>query len=139
MRSYKQFHSKQLLDLVFAEKPAAPALVAVDGAAEFSELGGDWAVAGFLLWKREGICICWNKTRPKRLTSNRGLCYIYLETTEEVSSVQKEKSPCTRVKRYYRKPRVASERMFETTALACGKCVSGPFSQFQCNAVPLAS
>jgi len=63
MRSYKQFHSKQLLDLVFAEKPAAPALVAVDGAAEFSELGGDWAVAGFLLWKREGICICWNKTR----------------------------------------------------------------------------
>lgn len=53
--------------------------------------------------------------------------------------MQKARSEEKRAKRLYRKPRIASERMFETTALACGKCVSGPFSQFQCNAVPFAS
>jgi hypothetical protein len=57
----------------------------------------------------------------------------------EVSSVQKERPEEKRVKKPYRKPRIASEKMFETTALACGKCVTGPFSQFQCGGVPFAS
>jgi hypothetical protein len=35
----------------------------------------------------------------------------------------------------YRKPRMLTEPIFETTALACGKCVSGPFSQFACNTI----
>lgn len=44
-----------------------------------------------------------------------------------------------RTKKPYQKPRVESEKMFETTALACGKCVSGPVSQFMCGAVPFNS
>ncbi|HEY3413965.1 MAG TPA: hypothetical protein VGM51_13070 [Armatimonadota bacterium] len=32
----------------------------------------------------------------------------------------------------YAKPQVHSEKMFETSALACGKCTSGPVSQEQC-------
>ena len=32
----------------------------------------------------------------------------------------------------YVKPEVHSEKMFETAALACGKCTSGPVSQNQC-------
>ncbi|HEY3269568.1 MAG TPA: hypothetical protein VGM37_21855 [Armatimonadota bacterium] len=32
----------------------------------------------------------------------------------------------------YSRPTVRSEKVFETTALACGKCASGPVSQYQC-------
>jgi len=42
-------------------------------------------------------------------------------------------------KRPYEKPRIDSEKMFETTALACGKCTTGPSSQFQCGGVPMSS
>lgn len=35
-------------------------------------------------------------------------------------------------KKTYEKPAVHSEKMFETSALACGKCTSGPVSQAQC-------
>lgn len=35
----------------------------------------------------------------------------------------------------YRKPQVLTETIFETTALACGKCTSGPFSQFACSTI----
>lgn len=35
----------------------------------------------------------------------------------------------------YRKPEILSEPIFETTALACGKCTSGPFSQFACSTI----
>lgn len=34
----------------------------------------------------------------------------------------------------YAKPEVRSEKMFETSALACGKCTTGPFPQYQCGA-----
>ncbi len=39
-------------------------------------------------------------------------------------------------KKPYVRPDVESEQMFETAALACGKCVSGPFPQFACGALP---
>jgi hypothetical protein len=35
-------------------------------------------------------------------------------------------------RRQYVKPTIHSEKMFETSALACGKCTSGPVSQVQC-------
>ncbi|MGC8785618.1 MAG: hypothetical protein ACP5RN_14695 [Armatimonadota bacterium] len=35
----------------------------------------------------------------------------------------------------YRKPQMLTEAIFETTALACGKCTSGPFSQFACSTI----
>ncbi len=35
----------------------------------------------------------------------------------------------------YRKPQILTEAIFETTALACGKCTSGPFSQFACSTI----
>jgi len=35
-------------------------------------------------------------------------------------------------KRPYVRPVKVTEKMFETTALACGKCASGPFPQYQC-------
>jgi hypothetical protein len=35
----------------------------------------------------------------------------------------------------YEKPQVHSEKMFETHALACGKCTSGPTGQFQCGSL----
>ncbi|GIV14887.1 MAG: hypothetical protein KatS3mg022_0322 [Armatimonadota bacterium] len=35
----------------------------------------------------------------------------------------------------YRKPQMLTETIFETTALACGKCTSGPFSQFACSTI----
>jgi hypothetical protein len=53
--------------------------------------------------------------------------------------VHRERPEGKRVKRPYQKPRIASEKMFETTALACLKCVSGPFNQFQCQAVNMNS
>lgn len=39
----------------------------------------------------------------------------------------------------YEKPSVESERMFDTHALACGKCVSGSFPQFACGSLPQVS
>lgn len=35
-------------------------------------------------------------------------------------------------RRPYERPEVRSETMFETGALCCGKCVSGPTAQSQC-------
>lgn len=42
-------------------------------------------------------------------------------------------------KKVYAKPSVVSEQMFETAALACGKCTSGPFPQFACGSLPQTS
>lgn len=42
-------------------------------------------------------------------------------------------------KKVYSKPSVVSEQMFETAALACGKCTSGPFPQFACGSLPQTS
>jgi hypothetical protein len=42
-------------------------------------------------------------------------------------------------KKVYAKPEVLSEQMFETSALACGKCTAGPFPQFACGSLPQAS
>ena len=39
----------------------------------------------------------------------------------------------------YEKPQVHSERMFETNALACGKCSSGPVSQYHCGTLLMNS
>lgn len=39
-------------------------------------------------------------------------------------------------KQPYQKPSVESEQMFDTTALACGMCVAGPFPQFACGSLP---
>ena len=35
-------------------------------------------------------------------------------------------------KKTYEKPRLKTEKIFETAALACGKCLSGPISQLAC-------
>lgn len=40
-----------------------------------------------------------------------------------------------RPRRPYTPPAVKSEKMFETNALSCGKCVSGPVGQYQCGSV----
>lgn len=40
--------------------------------------------------------------------------------------------PAKAARRPYEKPVVHSEKMFETSALACGKCLSGPVGQYQC-------
>ena len=37
--------------------------------------------------------------------------------------------------RTYEKPRIRTETMFETSALACGKCMSGPVGQYQCGSL----
>ncbi len=38
-------------------------------------------------------------------------------------------------RRPYEKPVVRTEAMFETSALACGKCMSGPVGQYQCGSL----
>ena len=38
-------------------------------------------------------------------------------------------------KKPYEKPTIHSEKVFETAALACGKCINGPVSQFACRQV----
>jgi|GEM_PF-1509537 len=38
-------------------------------------------------------------------------------------------------KKAYEKPEVRTETMFETSALACGKCMSGPVGQYQCGSL----
>lgn len=35
-------------------------------------------------------------------------------------------------KKPYQKPAMKTEKVFETAALACGKCLSGPISQLAC-------
>ncbi|MBI4656801.1 MAG: hypothetical protein HY746_08670 [Elusimicrobia bacterium] len=35
-------------------------------------------------------------------------------------------------KKKYEKPKIKSEKIFETAALACGKCVTGPTGQAAC-------
>jgi hypothetical protein len=35
-------------------------------------------------------------------------------------------------KKTYEKPKIKTEKVFETAALACGKCISGPFNQLAC-------
>lgn len=44
-------------------------------------------------------------------------------------------TPMDSTRQVYEKPAVNSEKMFETSALACGKCTSGPVSQVQCGAL----
>ena len=49
-----------------------------------------------------------------------------------------KKTPGTidlRSKRPYTAPSFRREQIFETTALACGKCTTGPYPQFQCGAL----
>jgi hypothetical protein len=35
-------------------------------------------------------------------------------------------------KKPYEKPRIKTEKVFETAALACGKCLTGPYNQLSC-------
>ncbi|MHB0995344.1 MAG: hypothetical protein ACYC2I_03130 [Elusimicrobiales bacterium] len=35
-------------------------------------------------------------------------------------------------KKPYKKPSLKTEKIFETAALACGKCLTGPISQLAC-------
>lgn len=44
----------------------------------------------------------------------------------------KDVTPDGKIRKAYEKLAVHSEKMFETSALACGKCTSGPVSQAQC-------
>jgi len=53
-------------------------------------------------------------------------------------SQKREHEPAVQPKKQrkpYRKPQIFTEPIFETTALACGKCTSGPFSQFACSTI----
>ncbi|MCL6474095.1 MAG: hypothetical protein K6U75_03440 [Firmicutes bacterium] len=43
--------------------------------------------------------------------------------------------PSRKARKAYQKPQMMTETIFETTALACGKCTSGPFSQFACSTI----
>lgn len=38
-------------------------------------------------------------------------------------------------KKKYTKPEIKSEKIFETAALACGKCLSGPIRQLACRSL----
>jgi len=38
-----------------------------------------------------------------------------------------------KTRKKYTKPAIKSEKVFETAALACGKCQGGPISQLGCN------
>ena len=42
--------------------------------------------------------------------------------------------PCNHMKKKktYEKPKIKTEKVFETAALACGKCLSGPINQLAC-------
>jgi len=35
-------------------------------------------------------------------------------------------------KKTYEKPKIKTEKVFETAALACGKCATGPINQLAC-------
>lgn len=38
-------------------------------------------------------------------------------------------------KKIYQKPSMKTEKVFETAALACGKCIAGPISQLACKSL----
>jgi len=38
-------------------------------------------------------------------------------------------------KRKYEKPKIKTEKIFETAALACGKCQTGPINQLACKSL----
>ncbi len=42
-------------------------------------------------------------------------------------------------KKNYEKPEMKTEKVFETAALACGKCRSGPISQLACKSLKKVS
>jgi hypothetical protein len=42
-------------------------------------------------------------------------------------------------KKAYEKPRMKTEKVFETAALACGKCQSGAINQLACKTVKKTS
>jgi hypothetical protein len=42
-------------------------------------------------------------------------------------------------KKRYEKPSLKTEKVFETAALACGKCVAGPIGQLACKSLKKAS
>jgi hypothetical protein len=45
-----------------------------------------------------------------------------------------------KIKKPYQKPKLKSEKVFETAALACGKCLAGgPISQYACGNRPRLS
>jgi len=39
-------------------------------------------------------------------------------------------------KEKYERPKMRTQRIFETSTLACGKCASGPFQQPSCGGYP---
>lgn len=39
----------------------------------------------------------------------------------------------------YEKPRLKTEKIFETAALSCGKCITGPISQLACKTLKKSS
>lgn len=50
------------------------------------------------------------------------------------------KKVISKCKKKYQKPTIQSEKIFETAALACGKCISGnPIYRGQCRYVPRLS
>lgn len=42
-------------------------------------------------------------------------------------------------KKTYEKPKMKTEKVFETAALACGKCNAGPISQLACKTLKKSS
>jgi hypothetical protein len=42
-------------------------------------------------------------------------------------------------KKKYIKPKIKTQKVFETAALACGKCLSGPINQLACKTVKRVS
>lgn len=42
-------------------------------------------------------------------------------------------------KKTYEKPKIKTEKVFETAALACGKCITGPISQLACKTLKKVS
>jgi len=53
----------------------------------------------------------------------------------EESSMNVRREATDKQRKVYVKPEVRSEQMFETSALACGKCLSGPVGQYQCGSL----
>ena len=42
-------------------------------------------------------------------------------------------------KKKYIKPKIKTQKVFETAALACGKCLTGPINQLACKTVKRVS
>jgi hypothetical protein len=42
-------------------------------------------------------------------------------------------------KKKYIKPKIKTQKVFETAALACGKCLTGPINQLACRTVKRVS